>query len=255
MASSRTVLVTASSKGIGRYIAEYLYSKGYRVIATSRNKAPKDIDKGVIFYHLDFTVKESIDTLYQSITSKHEGIDGLVVNTGNPSCEPCTLTEAGYEDWLEAAKLYLAGPLYLTSKIVEYSINKGRPLSILFISAVSVAEPMSMLVVADTVRAGITRAVKVISRQYASHGIRANALLLGSYDTPGARSTIRVLAKKLSVPEEEAWRRLVVELNPGRKLGDPTELGRIAHFILFEATYISGTSIVVDGAMSKCTLV
>ena len=249
MVSEKNVLVTASSKGIGRFIAEYLHHKGYKVIGTSRN--PKLYNLPYKLEYLDYTHKQTIDELARKIPP----IDAAVINTGNPPCEPCLFNEADYEDWLSAAKLYIAGPLYLTRILIEKSLSSNKKLSLLFISAASIIEPMKYFPLSDTVRSGLSRAAKLITRSY-SPMVRANILLLGSYDTPGARENVARIGEREGYSDPDtAWKTLVEERNPGKLIGDPVELGRIVEILLFVANYINGTVILVDGSMTRSVLI
>lgn len=246
---NRNVLVTASSKGIGRFIAEYLHGRGYNVIGTSRNPGLHDLPYKL--WYLDFTDKQSIEEL----TSRLPQIDAAVINTGNPPCEPCLFNEASYDDWVDAAKLYIAGPLYLTRILIDESLSSNKKLSILFVSAASVIEPMKYFPLSDTTRSGLSRIAKLISRMY-SPNIRINVLLLGSYDTPGARENVSRIGEREGYSDPgKAWRNLVEERNPGKSVGDPVELGRTVEMLLFDATYINGTVILVDGSMTRSVLI
>jgi NAD(P)-dependent dehydrogenase (short-subunit alcohol dehydrogenase family) len=135
------------------------------------------------------------------------------------------------------------------------TIKQNKAISVILISAASVIEPMPYFVVSDTVRSGLSRVVKMLSRTYPKN-LRINALLLGSYDTPGAKYNISEIGREKGIPDKDlAWRKLVVEKNPGEKLGDPEELGRIVEFLLFGASYINGTTILVDGSMTRGVLI
>ncbi len=243
------VLVTASSKGIGRFVAEYLHDKGYKVVGTSRNPGLHDLPYELEY--MDFTDKQSIEEL----TSRLPPIDAAVINTGNPPCEPCLFNEASYDDWVYAAKLYIAGPLYLAKILIHRSISSNKQLSILFVSAASVIEPMKYFPLSDTVRSGLSRIAKLVSRTYGPT-IRVNVLLLGSYDTPGARENVSKIGEREGYSNpDKAWRDLVEGRNPGKSVGDPVELGRIVEMLLFDASYINGTVILVDGSMTRSVLI
>jgi NAD(P)-dependent dehydrogenase (short-subunit alcohol dehydrogenase family) len=243
------ILVTASSRGIGKYIATYLHHRGYEVVGTSR--VPESYKLPYRLEYLDFRKKDSVINLVDKIGY----VKGAVINTGNPSCEPCNFMDADYEDWIEAAQIFLAGPLYLLRQLLRETIKQNKAISVILISAASVIEPMPYFVVSDTVRSGLSRVVKMLSRTYPKN-LRINALLLGSYDTPGAKYNISEIGREKGIPDKDlAWRKLVVEKNPGEKLGDPEELGRIVEFLLFGVSYINGTTILVDGSMTRGVLI
>ena len=123
---------------------------------------------------------------------------------------------------------------------------------IIYLSSASVLEPMPPLLLADSARAGLIQLAKGISRSYGGRGIRAYTVLLGSFDTPGARENLAKLAEERGIDPEEFWRREVVERTPLKRTGRWEELGALIDFLLSEnAEYMLGSTIVFDGAMTR----
>ncbi|MCE4617561.1 MAG: SDR family oxidoreductase [Desulfurococcales archaeon] len=258
---NKQALITAASRGIGYHIARAFAGKGYHTIIASRDKlrgkAVADkfrilYDTNVEWRRLDFRDKESISRLAQEL---HPPPAAVVINTGNPLCEPCDPLDSGYDDWLDAARIYLAGPLYLASQLVKGALQTQHEISVTFISSISVVEPMRYLGVADTVRAGITRWAKLISRLHAEKGVRANVILLGSYDTPGARTLVKKIAELTSSQPKDIWEKEVLGKIPCKATGNPDELGNLVFSITTEYKYISGAVIPVDCSMSRSVLI
>lgn len=255
------VLVTASTRGIGFYVARGLAEWGARVAIVGRSResvarAAEEISKTArvepIGISVDLRRREDLERLVEEAWSRLGGLDALVFNAGNIGCEPCYLHEARYEDWLEAAQLHLIAPGYLTSLLLPHFLDQGRGVFI-YLSSVTVKEPMSHFVLADTARAGLVQLAKTIARQYGGRGIRANTVLMGSFDTPGARSNIRKLAEMKGMDFEQAWRKWVIELTPMRRVGEPWEIAGLIAFLLSSiSSYINGSTIVIDGAMTRC---
>lgn len=255
------VLVTASTRGIGFYVARGLASWGARVAIVGRSResltrAAREIVKASgeepLALIADMRRREDLERLVDEAWSGLGGLDALVFNVGNVSCEPCYLDQAGYEDWMEAAQLHLIAPGYLTSLLLPRFLEQGRG-SLIYLSSVTAKEPMPHFTLADTARAGLVQLAKSLARHYGGRGIRANTILMGSFDTPGARSNIRKLAEMKGVEFEEAWRRWVIELTPMRRVGRPEEIAGLVAFLLSDVSgYINGSTIVIDGAMTGC---
>lgn len=256
------VLVTASTRGIGFYAARELARLGARVAIASRSqenleKAAHEILRATgqepVSIRADMTRRDDIERLVDEAWRLLGGLDALVFNTGNVSCEPCYLHEAGYDDWVEAAQRHLIAPGYLASLFVRRLLGERRPGVIVFLSSVSVKHPMPVFVLADTARAGLVQLAKSIALRYSSDGIRAYTVLLGSFDTPGARSNIARIAERLGMSPEEAWRRLVIEVTPLRRVAKPEELGALLAYLLSPLSeYMNGSTLVLDGAMTGC---
>ncbi len=178
------------------------------------------------------------------------GLDAVAMSYGNPSCEPCLLHEARWGDWLEASSLYLASTATVLRALVSENPRKA---SVLLVSSATYLEPMPPLVVADTVRAGLVKLARLASRAYPDK-LRVNVLLLGSYDTPGARETIKRLAKRVGASPEELWDREVRGRTPLGRTGDLEALGELAACLLEATDYLAGAAILVDGLMTPCSL-
>lgn len=255
------VLVTASTRGIGFYVARGLAEWGARVAIVGRSiksvaRAAEEIAKAAgaepVAIQADLRRREDIERLVEEAWRGLGGLDALVFNVGNISCEPCYPHEAGYEDWLEAAQLHLIAPGYLTSLLLPRFLGQGRG-TLIYLSSVTVKEPMPHFALADTARAGLVQLAKSVARQYGGQGIRANTVLMGSFDTPGARSNIKRLAEMKGIEFEQAWREWVIELTPMKRVGRPQEIAGLVTFLLSDvSSYINGSTIVIDGVMTSC---
>ncbi len=243
---------------MGFHIAKALARRGYRLALMARGRG--DLERAaealrgegareVLVVPGDLRVEADVSRVVGESLKRFGGLDVVVMSYGNPSCEPCHLHEASWGDWMEAAALYLASTGTLLSLLIRENPVKA---SVLLVSSATYLEPMPPLVVADTVRAGLVKLARVASRSYPGK-LRVNVLLLGSYDTPGARETIRRLAEKVGVPVGELWEREVVARSPLGRTGDPERLGELAACILEGPDYLSGAAILVDGLMTPCS--
>jgi NAD(P)-dependent dehydrogenase (short-subunit alcohol dehydrogenase family) len=256
------VLVTGASRGIGFYAALELAKRGARVALSARRveglkRAAREIasvagwEPPII--PADLTRGEDLERLLGEAWRRLGGLDALVFNAGNISCEPCMLHEAGYSDWMEAARLHLVAPGYLATLFVRRLLEEGRGGIIVFLSSVTVKAPMRFFALADASRAGLVQLARHIARHYGDRGVRAYTVLLGSFDTPGARRNVERIAERLGIPRGEAWEKLVLDLTPLRRTARPEELGALLEYLLSpEAEYMNGATLTLDGAMTPC---
>ncbi|WP_456422125.1 SDR family oxidoreductase [Thermococcus sp.] len=253
------VIVTASSRGIGFNVARELLKRNARVVISSRNgenlrKALNELSSYGEVYAVKANLlsQEDLEKLIKKSWELLGGVDALVWNAGNVRCEPCLLHEASYIDWIEASALHTVAPGYLTTLLVQAWLERKRRGVLVYLNSVSIKEPMPPLVLADVTRAGLVQLAKSVSRTYGKRGIRAYSVLLGSFDTPGARENLRKVAEERGESFEETWEREVLSRTPLNRTGKWSELGSLVAFLLSEeAEYMLGSTVVIDGTMTR----
>jgi len=253
------VIVTASSRGIGFNVARELLKRKARVVISSRNEESlkKALDElssygEVHAVRANLFDQRDLENLVKESWELLGGVDALIWNAGNVRCEPCLLHEASYIDWIEASALHTVAPGYLTTLLVQAWLEKKMKGVLVYLNSVSIKEPMPPLVLADVTRAGLVQLAKSVSRTYGGKGIRAYSVLLGSFDTPGARENLQRVAEAKGEPFEETWEREVLGRTPLHRTGRWSELGSLVAFLLSkEAEYMLGSTVVIDGAMTR----
>ncbi|MCY0883765.1 MAG: SDR family oxidoreductase [Acidianus infernus] len=112
-------------------------------------------------------------------------------------------------------------------------------------------EPQDIFVLADVSRAPLIQLAKILSKDYGKYNITFNVILMGSFNTPGARRGIERLAKARKKSFEEVWKEEVLDRIPLGRIGDPEkDLGKLILF-LYDSDYITGTSILIDGGNTR----
>ncbi|WP_048152290.1 SDR family oxidoreductase [Thermococcus cleftensis] len=253
------VIVTASSRGIGFNVARELLKRNARVVISSQNeenlkRALETLSEygEVHAVRANLFDQRDLEKLVKEGWELLGSIDALVWNAPNVRCEPCLLHEATYIDWIEASALHTVAPGYLTTLLVQAWLERKRKGTVIYLNSVSIKEPMPPLVLADVTRAGLVQLAKSVSRTYGKHGIRAYSVLLGSFDTPGARENLRRVAEARGEPFEETWEREVLGRTPLHRTGRWEELGSLVAFLLSEeAEYMLGSTAIIDGAMTR----
>ncbi len=222
----RRALVTAASKGLGRACAEALAAEGARVFISSRDPAA-----------IEATGKAS---LVDQARAKLGGLDILVVNAGGPP--PGTFESTPLENWEVAFRLTLMSAVRLVKAALP-DLKKSGQGRIVFITSVSVRQPIGTLALSNSLRGGVTGLAKTLSREVAADGITVNCL------APDAILTdrIRQLAAGAGGNIEEELKRRAAATPMGR-FGKPEEFGAACAFLCSaHAGYITGQTIGVDG--------
>ncbi|MDD2548899.1 MAG: SDR family oxidoreductase [Bacteroidales bacterium] len=253
----KTILVAGASQGLGYAIAQASALEGANVFIGSRNEEKlkvssmliaKESGANVDYGVLDVTQPESIRNWVKAALDQFGRIDGLVVNAGGP---PAGMFDSlSDDDWQAAFELILMGAVRLIREVLP-SMRKASKGSIVTITSMSVKEPIDMLLLSNVFRSGVTSLAKSLSRDLASYNIRINNILPGRLDTERVKHLDGIVAKTKGISVNEV-RSSFYEQIPLSRYGKPEELGNLAAFLLSDrASFITGTTIPVDGGMLK----
>jgi 3-oxoacyl-[acyl-carrier protein] reductase len=256
----KVALVTASSKGIGLGTARALAREGMQVAISSRDadnlRRARDAliaETGaeVLALTADMTVREDLEGLVNTVEKQLGGVDVLVYNTGPP--KPGTFGELTYADWEEATKLLLLSAVTLTQAVVPYMKSKkwGR---LIYITSLTLKQPVANLVLSNTVRLGIAGLSKSLSRELAPHGITSNGIIQGYIRTDRTLNLAQEIASKMGTGVDEAYKEMAKSVPLGR-YGEPEEVGSLAAFIASErGAYLNGGMFTIDGGLISSVL-
>lgn len=252
----KTAWVGGASSGLGRAIAYQLAESGATVIAVSRNEErlkttiaslPKHLGQQhqylqVNFDHFD-EYKKIADAFFQN-----QNIDILINNTGGPPAgNVLTKTDTDFQN---AFSMLFQTVQYTTSKALPGMVKKGYG-RIINLTSRTVKEPAENLALSNTIRAAVTTWGKTLANAVAKDNITVNNILTGNFDTERLYSLFQSAAEAQNISIEEVKTQAVSTI-PARRLGRPEELANFVTFLASEqASYITGTSIAVDGGMIR----
>jgi 3-oxoacyl-[acyl-carrier protein] reductase len=122
---------------------------------------------------------------------------------------------------------------------------------ILNVTSIAAKQPVDNLMLSNAVRAAVTGFAKTLASEVAAQGITVNNILPGYTATERVQDLADTLAKKEGVDPAQIRGRWESEI-PMKRLGDPREFAALAAFLVSErASYITGSSIAVDGGWIK----
>ena len=228
----RRALVTASSRGLGRACAEALGAEGARVFICSRDASAIEATgraiKAAGWAPADMSQEGEPEGVVELAVSKLGGLDVLVVNAGGPPRG--TFQTTPLESWEPAFHLTLMSAVRLVKAALP-SLKQSGQGRIVFITSISVRQPIPNLILSNSLRAGVTGLAKTLSREVAAERITVNCL------APDAILTDRVRELGLSASS-----------SPMGRFGDPSEFGAACAFLCSkQAAYITGQTLGVDG--------
>jgi len=258
--AGRTALVAASSRGLGRAIAEELAAAGANLALCSRDPARLETTRAeiasgsgvrVIAEAVDLTEPAGVEAIVRRAVDELGPVDILVTNTGGPP--PGPFESHSPETWRGAIAQNLESVLNLTRAVLPQMKTRrwGR---IVNVTSIAVKQPVDGLILSNAVRAAVTGFARTLANEVAGYGITVNNVLPGYTRTERLDELARSIAGRDGIPEADAYARWTQQIPAGR-LGEPRELAALATFLASErAAYITGTSIPVDGGWTRSLL-
>lgn len=256
----KVALVAASSRGLGRAIAQELGNEGVNLILCSRNqesisKARDEIaasvDGKVIAVAANLNDAEGVEKVVDAGLKEFGQIDILVTNTGGPPSG--SFDSLSQDQWNEAVQQNLHSVIYLTRAVLP-GMKERKWGRILNVTSISVKQPVEGLILSNSIRAAVTGFAKTLSNEIAPFGITVNNVLPGYTRTERVEQLADQIAEAKGIDAKEAIGAWESQIPMGR-IGEPEEFASVFAFLASErASYITGTSIPVDGGWIKSLL-
>jgi 3-oxoacyl-[acyl-carrier protein] reductase len=257
---NKIALVVASSSGLGRAVAEELAAEGASLVicgrvtktVTETGAAIADKSGGhVLAVTSDVSVPNDVKRLVESGITRFGRIDILVTNAGGPPAG--TFENITQEEWEAATRLTLYSAINLARQVLPGMKERGWG-RILNITSIAVKQPVEGLLLSNSLRAAVTGFARTLANEVASEGITVNNILPGYTRTERVEELARMMAEKQGITAEEFKARWESEI-PMKRLGEPHEFAALAAFLVSErASYITGTSMQVDGGWIRSLL-
>jgi len=237
----RTAIVCGASSGLGLATAESLAAEGANVtmFARRRDLLEREADRiGALAVRGDVRNPRHLSSAVDQTVAAFGGIDILVWNSGGPP--PGSAADVTVTALEEAVELLLAPAVRLVELCLPH-LELSAAGRILFFTSIAVKEPADNLALTNAVRPGLTGWAKSLARDLGPHGITVNCV------APGRIETARLAELYPEGPSEADLKAI-----PIGRWGTPQEFGDIACFLASDrARYITGTTILVDGGLSR----
>jgi NAD(P)-dependent dehydrogenase (short-subunit alcohol dehydrogenase family) len=228
----KVAIITGASRGIGAGLVEAYRRAGYAVVGTSRSITSSD-EPDFITVQGDITQVETAQRVVDETIGRFGRIDSLINNAGLFISKP--FDEYTADDFAAVTAVNLAGFFHITQRAVRTMLIQGNG-HIVNISSSLVDHANSQGVAALTVltKGGLAAVTRSLAIEYASRGIRVNAVSLGVIKTP------------MYGPESYEG---VAALHPIGRVG---EISDVVDGILYleRAPFVTGEILHIDGGMA-----
>ena len=251
----RRAVVGAASSGLGAAIAQTLAAEGCVVELCSRSNERASATAEYIASQTGSVVRGTqvdvaddgaICAWVDDVADRHGGLDIVIPNAGGPGVGTFDTTSPA--DWDAAYALTLRSAM---SFAAASKPHMGSGSALLFMTSISVREPISVLSMSTVFRAGVTSLSKLLANDWAPDGIRVNHLIPGRIATERVASLDASAAAAAGVTMAEVRASNEASIPLGR-YGEPEEYASAAAFLVSPAaSYITGATLQVDGGVIK----
>ncbi len=252
--------VAASSRGLGRAVAEELACEGAHVAVNARNAQKINDVADDIFQRCRVQTKGIAADLSQPGEAQraveaaiaHFGrIDILVTNAGGPPAGP--FESHTDEAWRSAMELNLESVIGLVRAALP-GMKARRWGRIINVTSIAVKQPVDNLILSNSIRAAVVGMARTLANEVAAFNITVNNVLPG-YTRTERIDELTAYNAKQSGKTEAQIRAIWEQQIPMGRLGEPKEFGALVAFLASDrASYITGASIAVDGGWIKSLL-
>jgi 3-oxoacyl-[acyl-carrier protein] reductase len=254
--NERTALIGGGATGIGFAIAARL-APTHRVVITGRHA--ERLEKAAAMLRertggavgtlvSDIAAPDAAAAAMDAMTASYGSPDVLVLNAGGPP--PGRILDVADDVWRAGTELLLLGPLRLARLALPGMASRGFG-RLVFVTSTAVRQPQPDLAISVVLRAAVTAAAKLLSREYAADGITVNCVAPGATDTQRRRDVLAARAARTGQPVAELDAQDTREVPAGRP-GTPDEIAAAVAFLASaDAGYVNGTVLTVDGGRTE----
>jgi 3-hydroxybutyrate dehydrogenase len=249
---NKVAIVTGAASGIGKDIATLFAKEGARVAIADLNQKGADAvaaelggGKRAIGVAVDVTNEAQTEACVAKTIEAFGRLDVLISNAGIQIVAPIDQFE--FAKWKQLLAIHLDGAFLTTRAALREMYKAGRGGSIIYMGSVHSKEASVLKAPYVTAKHGLIGLAKVVAKEGAAHGVRANVICPGFVRTPLVDKQIPEQAKELGISEQEVIKNVMLKETVD---GEFTTVDDVAQTALFLASFgsnaLTGQSIVVS---------
>ena len=248
----KVAVITGAASGIGKEIARTFAQAGATVVIADRNaaaahEAADELDSSgqrSLALAMDVTNESDVESGMADVIAACGRIDVLVSNAGIQIVAP--LDQLPFADWKRLLAIHLDGAFLTTRAALKHMYRQGGG-SIIYMGSVHSKEASLLKAPYVTAKHGLIGLAKVVAKEGAKHGVRANVICPGFVRTPLVDKQIPEQAQKLGVSEDAVIKDIMLKDTVDGEFTTVRDVAEAALFFAsFESNALTGQSLIVS---------
>jgi len=249
----KSAIVTGAASGIGKEIAHVFAQEGAKVAIADMNQAAADAAAAdiraaggeAIGVTMDVTDEKGVNDGVAAVVAAFGGVDILVSNAGIQIVHP--IEEFSYAEWKKMLAIHVDGAFLTTKACLPHMYQSGRGGSIIYMGSVHSKEASLLKAPYVTAKHGLIGLAKVVAKEGAAHGVRANVICPGFVRTPLVEKQIPEQAKTLGISEQDVIKNIMLKETVDGEFTTLEDVAAVALlFASFPSNALTGQSLVVS---------
>ena len=249
----KIAIVTGAASGIGKEIATVYAREGAKVAIA--DLAPAAAEKaaaelratgaGAMAVAMDVVDEAQVGAGVAAVVKAWGGVDILVSNAGIQIVNP--LEQFTLADWRKLLAIHLDGAFLTTRACLPHMYKSGRGGSVIYMGSVHSKEASMLKAPYVTAKHGLIGLAKVVAKEGAAHGVRANVICPGFVRTPLVDKQIPEQAKELGISEDEVIKTVMLKETVDGEFTTVADVAEVALlFASCPSNALTGQSLVVS---------
>lgn len=248
----QVAIVTGAASGIGKEIARTYAREGARVVIADLNQTAADATAAelggpqkALAVAMDVTDERQVEAGVARTVQQFGKIDVLVSNAGIQIVAP--LDEFEFASWKKLLSIHLDGAFLTTRAVLQRMYKQGTGGSIIYMGSVHSKEASVLKAPYVTAKHGLIGLAKVVAKEGAKHGVRANVICPGFVRTPLVDKQIPEQARELGISEADVIKKVMLKDTVDGEFTTVADVAETALFFAsFESNALTGQSLVVS---------
>jgi 3-hydroxybutyrate dehydrogenase len=250
---NKVAVVTGAASGIGRGIAERFASEGAAVaIADLDLQGAEEVAHSItstggraIGISMDVSNEDAVTAGIAKVISTFGGVDILVSNAGIQHID--SVDTLSFAQWKKMLSIHLDGAFLTTRSCLQDMYKRQKGGSIIYIGSVHSKEASVLKAPYVTAKHGLIGLCRVVAKEGAAHGVRANVICPGFVMTPLVEKQIPEQAKLLGISEEDVVKKVMLKNTVDGEFSTVNDIAEAAlFFAAFDTNALTGQSLIVS---------